>query len=191
MMSEIQTQSLHSWFVNMHGAKGQNILWFTNVALEQVYISNNCKATTIYKHNSLLLPCRNLKVLLGGSRANISEDVVKRYCRLQEPLHNLCKEFHKDIAVSTTDILEQKHPTQKLRKDVLIGTKSLQRGTVFANIGRLIAIKQKINAFHSDYQPRKQEEIHWLASVISTLSSYDLLCSYKIWCSEALATPLC
>ena len=79
---------------------------------------------------------RNLKTLIAGSGANVSEDVVKRSGATLDTIQDICSKFDEDTCVSTTDVMYQRHPGPKETKDILLGCQALECATVFSDQGR-------------------------------------------------------
>lgn len=79
---------------------------------------------------------RSLKVLLGGAGSNLTPDLVKKYGRIEEPLHHICHEFDRETGASTSSVHQQRHSKPNVAKDMLVGTKSLYFADVFEDKGR-------------------------------------------------------
>ena len=166
MSDRMRTRLLYSRFVNMHQARGQNIPCDRHMEhLNRYTMTITCAAHIHYSIQYMHLTCtifvrRNLKVLIGGSGANIREDLVRKYSRLQQSLPHLCAEFDKDAAMSTTSIQQQRHSTPKLKKDICIGVNSLQRGDVFEDKGR-VWVQQGVELFRYIDDSTRQKFNAW------------------------------
>ena len=145
MSERMKVQLLYSQYVNTHASKGHSIpcdLHMKHLTGKSCKSVTNVTQPILYNKAHLLpLACRNLKVLIGGEWC---KHLIREYSRVQQPLHHLRVQFDSSLSIFTVSILQQRHFSLKLFKDILLGAESLNRGAVFEDRGR--RSQQKIAA---------------------------------------------